>query len=656
MENHTGLCLIPTFAPPVICPRLMSTHQKLQMMFDVTLDGAKSAPNWRTEISSQCVRKHVFQEFHSESPKVNKDESVLNLFEGALSYAPKVTPVESMKVPKTDVREGDSKSRKRESSVNSLLQTKASKRQKSSATERDHKEKEDTTEQRANVKENKPKGGVAERPGKTYRDGNPVDSEIPSRGETSEILIEDFKGVQNVCKNAGASLVGLNAVRRLCTEAKTVHLAFIFQDLSCNHAPSSVRYCKPSSRCQLWYCSCDKVIRTYTLKDALLATLITLPDSKDVFLLPLITCLEPASSNPIPITRKSKVFPFRCETSQPQRLEFFLDLLQNPSITKILFHSQAALLSVYGTYQTINTASSSWNKLHLRSIFDPKIAAYLLDSDITEERLELYELLSSHNVPISNSEDVVDMGKMTRIIQKIVKEARQTHLLFSKMNEEMSKHGLIPLFWEIEMPLTYSLSLMEFCGVHIHPEAMKKTSEILTKDLEETEKEIYKLSGLKFNVASPDQVSTVLYERLRILENKSSTNLEDDDTIGGSISNIRIQKKQRHLSTSEEELKKMSHLHPVIDKILHYRATNKLLSTYIEGIKPFVVHTDSNTSQFIPLIHAIWNQTAVRTGRLSCCKPNMQNIPSGTHQTSMNICDKSSQIINIRNFFSAKPG
>lgn len=82
--------------------------------------------------------------------------------------------------------------------------------------------------------------------------------------------------------------------------------------------------------------------------------------------------------------------------------------------------------------------------------------------------------------------------------------------------------------------------------------------------------------------------------------------------------------KQKHSSTSEEDLKRISHLHPLVDLVLRYRAIVKLLSTFVKGMRQFLL-SDGDKSR--RRIHCLLNQTIVRTGRLSCCRPNLQTLP-----------------------------
>jgi DNA polymerase-1 len=178
---------------------------------------------------------------------------------------------------------------------------------------------------------------------------------------------------------------------------------------------------------------------------------------------------------------------------------------------------------------------------------------------------------------------------------------------------------------------------MEALGVFIDIKYLKTVEQQLSDKRECISQQVAKLLGeevsasarlgARLNLASPEQVAELLYDRLKLPPPSS--------TVGG-----------RHHSTSEDDLMKIRHLHPVIDLVFSYRACCKTLSTYIQGWSPFLCHYDTpaakelhdrrinqlqdgdDSEASVYLIHARWNQTGVRTGRLSCSKPNLQNIPS----------------------------
>lgn len=115
-------------------------------------------------------------------------------------------------------------------------------------------------------------------------------------------------------------------------------------------------------------------------------------------------------------------------------------------------------------------------------------------------------------------------------------------------------------------------------------------------------------------------------------------------------------KSKKHHSTSEEDLQKICHLHPVVPVILQFRSIRKTITSFVEGLKPFISASaravvmstpkscaSEQASQ--PRVHANWNHTSVRTGRLSCSKPNLQQFPKRFCMDDITI--------NPRSFFVA---
>lgn len=465
--------------------------------------------------------------------------------------------------------------------------------------------------------------------------------------------MEDFKGIQQLCRNAGATKQGLQAFLHDClppensTEEKTIAMALLFQDLSSNHATFSIKYCTPTSACYHWYCTCDRHIRTEAIRNHLIGALIVMPKralEKDdrCYFLPLTTCAEEEEAANIAIRgltgdykQDLKSLPIRSETSVSQRWDAYFQIMYHPKILKVFYHTQVSLLPIinawnhYPSYQQDHVEMFS-------QLYDVKIAEYLLNTDVEESELELHALFEKYRVEIVGSNVLESTsGQVTRSIAKVKDELVALLALFTKQNMQLEHHQLLILLHQIEMPTSCLLSAMELHGVHVNLQQYNTLRESLKHKLTLCEEEVYKLSGFQFNVASPEQVAHVLYDKLQLLA--ESTSSSKVNSTGNTASG-------KFHSTSEESLSKILHLHPVVQQILNYRSIMKLLSTYIEGIKPLLTALESRTSnpvfsqysaKLTNRLHAYWNQTSTRTGRLSCCKPNLQNIPG--NQTIDNI-------------------
>ena len=180
-------------------------------------------------------------------------------------------------------------------------------------------------------------------------------------------------------------------------------------------------------------------------------------------------------------------------------------------------------------------------------------------------------------------------------------DADITLRLMRPLREELEKNNQLDVFQSIEMPLMPVLAEMERNGVRIDTAALEDTGNAFRTEMEQLEKDIYEMAGHEFLLTSPRQVGEVLFGEMGLNEKARKT-------------------KSGQYSTSEEELEKIRHKHPIVDKILQHRGLKKLLSTYIEALPKLI---NKRTGH----IHTSFNQAVTATGRLSSSNPNLQNIP-----------------------------
>lgn len=180
-------------------------------------------------------------------------------------------------------------------------------------------------------------------------------------------------------------------------------------------------------------------------------------------------------------------------------------------------------------------------------------------------------------------------------------DADITWQLAQILRKEITDNGFGELSETIEMPLIPVLMKMEHQGVKLDVEALNHFAIKLREDILETEREIFALAGMEFNINSPKQFGEVLFDRMKIVENPKKT-------------------KTKQYATGEEILIQLKDKHPIIGKVLDYRSLKKLLSTYVTALPQLV---KPGTGK----LHTSFNQALVTTGRLSSVNPNLQNIP-----------------------------
>lgn len=186
-------------------------------------------------------------------------------------------------------------------------------------------------------------------------------------------------------------------------------------------------------------------------------------------------------------------------------------------------------------------------------------------------------------------------------------EASILPALYHALEKDLMDKNELDLYTDLEMPLIKVLANMEYEGVRIDPDMLKKYSTELQMELDEIERNIREsVNEPSLNISSPKQLGVVLYEKLNL--------------------NPKVKKNNKqNYPTDEETLNELADKHPVVNEILEYRAIKKLISTYIDPL-PSLINPVSGK------IHTTYNQSLTATGRLSSVKPNLQNIPIRTER------------------------
>ncbi len=167
---------------------------------------------------------------------------------------------------------------------------------------------------------------------------------------------------------------------------------------------------------------------------------------------------------------------------------------------------------------------------------------------------------------------------------------------------ELKARNLWPLFDDVEMPLMSVLSRMELTGVAVDPDPLVAMSREMQDELQDIEREIFADVGHEFNIGSPQQLSTVLFDELGLPKTR---------------------KTKLGYTTDAISMDQLRGVHPVIEGILRYRAISKLKGTYVDAL-PALINPKTKR------IHTTFNQATAATGRLSSNDPNLQNIPVRT--------------------------
>ncbi len=234
-------------------------------------------------------------------------------------------------------------------------------------------------------------------------------------------------------------------------------------------------------------------------------------------------------------------------------------------------------------------------------VCDVSICGYLLNTAASEYTVE--KLCAEYGVHYySENGELADLSSL--------------ELLAEKLLAEVDSEGMTDLMKNIELPLTEVLAAMEHTGVRIDADGVKDFGVYLSEMIEETQQMIYDDAGHTFNISSPKQLGTVLFDEMGLPAKK---------------------KTKSGYSTSAEILEELRNRSPIVDNVLKYRQYTKLNSTYVSGLLDKIADDGR--------IHTCFKQTETRTGRISSTEPNLQNIPVRTELGSQ-----------MRKFFVAGKG
>jgi len=257
--------------------------------------------------------------------------------------------------------------------------------------------------------------------------------------------------------------------------------------------------------------------------------------------------------------------------------------------------------------------------------FDTQLASYLIDPEAPNALAELVERELSIELPSLESLtkpkrgllvplDEVDADSLGALLGR---EAALLMRLWPRLEKELDQAQLSELLRNLELPLSELLAELELRGVLVDISMLGRLGTELDARLLDFEREAQEIVGRPFNVHSPRQLETLLFDDLKLKP---------------------LKRTKTSRSTDAATLEALIDEHPLPRVVLEIRKLAKLKSTYIEAL-PGLVHPDTGR------IHTRWGQAVAATGRLSSSDPNLQNIPIRTELGR-----------KIRNAFVAPPG
>jgi DNA polymerase-1 len=243
--------------------------------------------------------------------------------------------------------------------------------------------------------------------------------------------------------------------------------------------------------------------------------------------------------------------------------------------------------------------------------FDSMIASYLIDPERHSHKLDEvalgelgYRMISYDTVTkkTRGSQLTFDQVSIASATTYAAEDADIARMIATNLKPRLEENGLASLMDDVEVPLSLVLSRMEETGVLLDVALLEGLSKDVRAQLMTLERELIALAGKEFNVNSPRQLESILFDDLKLKV---------------------VKRTKTSRSTDAEVLEELQDLHPLPAKIIEHRTLAKLESTYLAAL-PAMVNPKTQR------VHTSYNQAVAATGRLSSTNPNLQNIPIRT--------------------------
>jgi DNA polymerase-1 len=282
-------------------------------------------------------------------------------------------------------------------------------------------------------------------------------------------------------------------------------------------------------------------------------------------------------------------------------LEEFRAVLESPDIEKV-GHNLKFDLSIL-RWQGMLVGGRLFDTMIAHSLIEPEMRHgmdYLSEVYLGYTPIPITRLIGEKKGSQINMADV----PVDQAAEYSAEDADVTWQLRAVLEPLLKEKGQERVFYEIESPLIPVLVEMEFEGIKVDALALAEFAAQLAKEMDLSEKTIYRLAGTTFNLNSPKQLGQVLFDLLKIEGTRRKT-------------------RTGQYSTDEQTLAALANDHEIVRALLEYRVATKLKSTYADAL-PLSIWPGTAR------VHTTYNQVMTTTGRLNSQNPNLQNIPIRT--------------------------
>ena len=444
-----------------------------------------------------------------------------------------------------------------------------------------------------------------------------------------------FEGIEDHILNAGASPRSLEKFIEICSDSSAIAVTAVFSDshFSTSFVPCTSKFCTPKGEpCTRWWCTCAKQSRSKLARMQTAAFLFCCQqeDKGGAAGTERLTLM-------IPVDPK---LPFECESSLEERWgaieQVIMRSSSNPREPKVvMFEAIRTVLPLHNRFVALDKTC-----LICPSIFDVQLASFQLNPTtvVEEGKCEFDEICEMflggrdrHKKGYTTKTPIpLDSSDEMRSLIEAMDNLSLCLDLSKVIRSRLKAHTLEDSFYQIESPVAFLLASMECRGIGFLPTRLSGMEEKLEKRMTIIADEVkgYAPDCDNFNVRSSQQIATLLFKHLGIRKPASKKGKTD------------------HISTGAEVLESIRDAHPVVPLLLEFRKLSKLQSVYVSSLPSFAIYDSSGNARIAPM----WHQQNTRTGRLSCSKPNMQQLPNrpifdGVHPRDAFVAGKVGQAL-----------
>lgn len=279
-------------------------------------------------------------------------------------------------------------------------------------------------------------------------------------------------------------------------------------------------------------------------------------------------------------------------------LEEFRPVFESPDIEKVGHHLKydVSLLKWHG----INVEGTLFDTMLAHAMKEPEMRQgldYLAKLYLGYTPIPISDLIGKKGPDQKTLRDV----PLEKVAEYACEDADVTWQIAAIVRQDIEKQGVAEVCHEVECPLIPVLVDMEYEGIRLDVEALKRYSVKLEAEINGLRQAIYDAAGREFNIDSPKQLGQILYEELELESNPRKT-------------------ATGQYSTRESELQRLAGKHPIVNDVLEYRNAVKLKSVYVDQLPE---HVNPRTGR----LHTHYLQTWTATGRMQSNDPNLQTIP-----------------------------